>query len=50
MVNTVAYPDLTLARFFGYDSSEDPIEFIHLLEEKISFSLESRPTATENGQ
>ena len=35
MVNTVAYPDLILKKFFGVDSSEDPTAFIRLLEKKI---------------
>ena len=43
MANTVAYPDLALEKFSGIDSSEDPTAFIPLLEEKIRFSLGSRP-------
>ena len=50
MANTVAYPGLTLEKFIGIDSSEDPTAFIRLLENKISFSLGSRPTANKNGQ
>ena len=46
--NTVAYPDLAIEKFIGIDSNGDPTEFIRLLENKISFSLGSRPAVNEN--
>ena len=35
MANTVAYPDLTLEKSIGIDSSEDLTAFIRLLEKKL---------------
>ena len=48
MANTVAYPDLSLEKFIGIDSNEDPTAFLRLLEKKIGFSLGSRPVTNEN--
>ena len=48
MANTVAYPDLAIEKIIRTDSSEHPTAFIRLLEKKIRFSLDSRPTANEN--
>ena len=50
MANTVAYPNLALEKFIGIDTSEDPTAFIRLLENKISFSLGSRPATIENNK
>ena len=48
MPNTVAYPDITLEKFIGIDSTEDPTAFIRLLKKKICFSLGSRPAVNGN--
>ena len=48
MANTVAYPNLALEKFIGIDSSEDPTAFFRLLENKLSFSLGSRPAVNEH--
>ena len=47
MANVVAYPDISLDKFTGLDPSEDARDFIDIIEQKMQFSLGTRPTAGE---
>ena len=47
MANVVAYPDISLDKFTGLDPSEDARDFIDIIEQKMQFSLGTRPAAGE---
>ena len=42
--NTVSFPDLVLDKFSGNDPDQDAKPFLFTVENKIKFSLGSRPT------
>ena len=42
--NTVSFPDLALDKFSGNDPDQDAKSFLLIIENKIYFSLGSRPT------
>ena len=42
--NTVSFPDLALDKFSGNDPHQDAKSFLLTVENKINFSLGSRPT------
>ena len=42
--NTVSFPDLALDKFSGNDPDQDAKSFLLTVENKINFSLGSRPT------
>ena len=49
--NTVSFPDLALDKFSGNDPDQDAKSFLLTVENKINFSLGSRPTdAAERAQ
>ena len=43
MANIVAYPDISLEKFTGFEPSEVVADFLSLIERKIEFSLRVRP-------
>ena len=47
--NTVSFPDLALDKFSGNDPDQDAKSFLLTVENKINFSLGSRPTEIAGG-